>query len=436
MQLSHYLKVYPYEKKPGYLLLYSENRGSMILMKEEDYRLMEKGEHSPSRDALLSKLGMLVPDREIEKQSVMGFIDKLNNKSPVLNITVVLNMDCNFSCLYCYEGNMKGEHYMSEATVSHLIEFIKKRFTSDKNHLLIDFYGGEPLLSTELIKRISNTLRAFTKKRGATYSSTMISNGSLFTRRVAEEMVELGLESIKITIDGPEEVHNRYRPFKTGRGSFNAVIKNIKETWDLVKIEIGGNFDQDNYRKFPLLLDYLLQEGITPEKIFTVKFDPVIKDSGRDGSSVNNYQGGCLCANEPWILRAWTHLRGEVLKRGYHTPKLAPMTCIVESKDACVVNYDGRIYKCPAFIGKEAFAVGDLQTGIADYTASHKIGNWKNSECADCEHLPLCFGGCRYMTFLRDGNIDGLDCRKHYLDNILESIIKQDIEYRLNGAGQ
>jgi hypothetical protein len=34
------------------------------------------------------------------------------------------------------------------------------------------------------------------------------------------------------------------------------------------------------------------------------------------------------------------------------------------------------------------------------------------------------------MAYLRDGNIDTIDCKKPYLDASLETLIKQDIKYR------
>jgi len=108
-----------------------------------------------------------------------------------------------------------------------------------------------------------------------------------------------------------------------------------------------------------------------------------------------------------------------------------PITCMIEISDSYVVNFDGVIYKCPGFIGKKGFEVGDLRTGVKDYTGVYKLDIWKNEDCAECEYLPLCFGGCRYMTFVRDGNIDKLDCQKAYLDASLETLVKQDIKYLL-----
>ena len=429
MQLSHYLKSYPYEEKPGHILLFSTKKLSKLLVPEETFRAVEKVPLSPSDEALLSRLGMIVDDREEEKRTMLSFLDKMNNNNSALNVTVVLNLDCNFACIYCYEGDMKGNLYMSEETGDHLIRFIKDNFPERKTSLLIDFYGGEPLLSLGLVKSISKSLKSFIERKGASYSFTLVTNGSLFKKEVAEELVPLGLKSVQITLDGPAQNHNKYRPFKSGADSFEIIIKNIRETWDLVNINIVGNYDKNNYEKFPLLLDYLQDAGFPPEKIAGVKFSPVMNRPEGDTSPVD-YNGGCMSINEPWLLTAGEFLREEILRRGYHTPKVGLTICAIENRDSYVVNYDGGIYKCPAFIGKKGFAVGDLVTGVGEHANAYKLGIWKNEECAECVYLPLCFGGCRYMSFLRDGNIDSLDCKKPYLDRSLETMVKQDVKYR------
>jgi uncharacterized protein len=430
MQPSQYLKVYSWDDKPGHLLLFSAKKASKILITQETYEAIQEDTLSPSDEELLLRLGMIVPDREEERKDVLGFFDQINEMNPGLSLMVVLNLDCNFSCVYCYEGEMKGNLYMSHETADLLIGFIRDHFPGDKQTLHIDFYGGEPLLSMGLITYISRALKSFAEGRGASYSFTLVTNGSLFTGKAAEELVPLGLQSVKITLDGPAEVHNQYRPFKSGAGSFDAIIKNIKETCDLVKIGIGGNFEKSTYEKFPLLLDYLLSEGLAPDRISRVKFDPVMKTPDED-LSLPEQRSGCISVNEPWLSDASVQLREEILKRGYATLPLMPITCMVEIKDSYVVNYDGLIYKCPGFIGQKGFEIGDLQTGVKDYTDPYKLGIWKNEDCAHCEYLPLCLGGCRYMSFLRDGGIESVDCQKPYLDASLETLVKQDIQYKL-----
>src|SRR3972149_158401 len=430
IQPSYYLKAYPCPDNPDQLLLFSTKKASAILLDRKTFQAMQKGALSSSDEARLEKLKMLVPDRDAEKQAMLSRLDELNPKNRGLNIIAVLNLDCNFACTYCFEEGVKGNLYMSEATADRLPAFIKDKFRENQDTLVIDFYGGEPLLSLDLIQSISQAAKSFAESRNAVYSFTLVTNGSLFTRKGAEKLVPLGLKSVKITLDGPAEIHNKNRPFKSGAGSFDAIIKNIKDTCDLVKIGIGGNFTEHNYERFGLVLDYMEAEGLTPDKVSLVKFDAVVSRPKNDTSPIE-FTGGCCSINEPWLLKAEAFLREEILKRGYKTSKPTPMACMIETTDSYVVNYDGGLYKCPGFIGRQGFAVGDLEGGVGDYSKTLKLGIYKNPDCAACVYLPLCFGGCRYMAYLRDGNIDKLDCKKEYFDASLETLLKQDIRYRL-----
>ncbi len=429
MQPSFFLKAFPCSSTPGRLLLFSLKKASIIRVPEKLFYELQHGTLPPDKQEQLFQLGMAAEDPEAEKHEMLGFFDRLNSRDPELHIMAVLNLDCNFACIYCYEGSTKsGSRYMSPQTADRLMDFIRANFTEEKNSLRIDFYGGEPLLSMDLIRRISQAATELTRSRGASCRLNLITNGSLLNRRTAEELANLGVERARITIDGPAETHNSSRPFKTGAGSFDAITKNVRQSCDLLKIGIGGNFEKHNYKEFASLLDYLSDIGLTPEKIGPVTFNPVMKAPKGD-PALPEYFGGCASLNETWLREAEIFLREEILKRGYAAQKVRPVTCMVDVEDSWVIHYDGTIYKCPAFIGKTEFAAGDLETGVRDYAEVYKTKHWNNEQCAECSYLPLCFGGCRYMSYVREGRVGALDCRKDYLDNYLETMVKQDVKY-------
>jgi uncharacterized protein len=428
MKLSHYLKTFSCKGSPDSLIVFSTRRISKIRIPRETFGRMERGEISPSEETLLMKLGMLVPDRADEKRSVRNMFERLNDTNPGLDVTVVLNLDCNFSCVYCYEGAPEGDRYMSAHTADRMIAFIKQKFTPGKKSLVLDFYGGEPLLSLGLIEYISKALKPFAEAKGADFSFTLVTNGSLLKRVVAERLVSLGLKSVKITLDGPAELHNRYRPFKSGVGSFDTITKNIKETCDIVKIGIGGNYDETSWPGFISLLDFLEGNGLTPDILYMVKFDPILRPVNQQ-HLLAKYHGGCASANEPWIREAEGVLRREILNRGYFTPKVRPIMCAIENKSSYVVNFDGRLYKCPAFAGHEEFSIGDVDGEQSHYEHRYRMNHWKNEVCLGCVYLPLCFGGCRYMSFLKEGAIKAVDCKRLYFDTALETLVNQDIEF-------
>ncbi len=430
METSHFCKIFPADGRADQVLFFSTKTAGKILLDRSILTSIRNGALSREEQKLLLEQGVIVQDRGTEIRKMPDVIGIQNNLNTTLNVTIVLNLDCNFSCTYCYEGSRKGHKYMTAETADALLQFIKTRVTDQKEALIVDFYGGEPLLSLPLIEQISTALKSFAERQHITYLSTMITNGSLLKRSAAEKLAALGLRSVKVTLDGPAHIHNRYRPFSSGAGSFDIILKNVEGCHDLFKISVGGNYTRETYPEFVSLLDILESRGLTSDRLGIVKFDPVM-DTEESGGALPEHRTGCLSINDPWILDAEKLLREEILKRGYNTPKVGPMLCAIEHRDQFVVNYNGDIYKCPGFLGHEQFVIGTVGTGTRDYSDTYKLDIWKNESCLHCEYLPMCFGGCRFMTFLRNGKIDTVDCKKPYFDAQLETLVKQDIKYQL-----
>lgn len=433
MQLSRYIKIYPCPDQPGKSLLYSTRLSSVVLADDATLLAAQEGTLAGEEAATLTRLGFLIPDQALELEEMRNIFITTNQKRRLFTAIAVLNLDCNLACPYCYEDQFRGRHYMTPETAEQLAESIQREHIEEGRDALLTFYGGEPLLSIPLIKAISARLQRAAAERGVSYHFNLVTNGTLLTRPVAEELVPLGLNGAKFTIDGPRETHDVSRPFVSGKGSFDSIVRNVKAVWDLVPVQIGGNFTRSNYREFPRLLDHLLAEGITPEKLTKVFFSPVVPKAGEKGVADFNLE--CVCGYEPWLREASHFLREEILRRGYTTSKPRLSACMVEFTNSLVVNYDGSLYKCPAFMAYDGLRIGSLAEGIGDYRASHNMDVWKKAECLDCPYLPLCFGGCRKMTLFRNGVINDVDCRREHYDAVLERIIRQDLEYQASGKG-
>lgn len=425
MHFSRYIKQFSYAEDPDYTLLYSTKRGSAVLVSKALLDAEGKGSIPMSDEKVLLDLGFLVNDPDTEKTEMLGLLSEINTRNRQFHATVILNLDCNLDCVYCYEGDLKGRLFMSRDTADRLIAFITDRCDKRIDDISIMFYGGEPLLSIELIKYISEGLRHAAEAKGAKYSFGLTTNGTLLTGKLAGELTQFGLNRAVITIDGPAENHNKFRPFTTGAESFDIIIQNIKEICGLIEVNIGGNYTPGNYRDFPALLDYLITEGLTPDRVGSIAFNPVTSSQ----FNRSEYRNSCSSINEPWLFEAGLFLREEILKRGFKSKKVDIATCKVEINNSIVVNYDGSILKCPAFMGYPGLEAGNLTTGIKDFSKTHNLDIWKREECLDCEYLPICFGGCRFDKLLRDGKIDGVDCKKPYLDATLETLVKQDLKY-------
>ncbi|MCK9295533.1 MAG: geopeptide radical SAM maturase [Desulfobulbaceae bacterium] len=430
MALSHYLKLFAWPENPRQWLAYSTRRGSYAQLPGELVAALQQGRAvPPDTMALLEKLAFVTADRNQEKEDIFSFNQRLNRLSTIFSLAVIVNMDCNFQCRYCYEGTQKDKLYMTDKTAEQVVAFIKERIGPQIKKVILDFYGGEPLLSGQRIASLAAALQPCLQEQGVALELTLVTNGSLMTARAVNDLLPWGLTSCKVTLDGPANNHNAFRPFKNGAPSYELIVRNIKECCELTRIGIGGNFTRDNYHLFPQLLDDLQEQGLTPDKLAMVKFDPVLQTTDRFADL--RFCGGCASIEEPWLAEASLLLRGEVLKRGYHTPKISPTTCMVDMDNSLTIHYDGSLYKCLSLIGHREYACGDIWSGMKPYREQYQLDHWQKEEkCRECVYLPLCFGGCRFMAFQRDGNMARVDCRQDYLDATLQAMLLQDIRYR------
>lgn len=371
---------------------------------------------------LLAGLRLWTDDPVAEREEMRGLVEYSRAAARSFMATVVLTLDCNLACPYCFEDDFRGKQAMDAQTAGLLIERIISEQIERGHDVELRFYGGEPLMAVPRLKSIARPLCDAATEAGTSFSFSLVTNATLLTRPLVEELLPLGLNCALITIDGPPEVHNAQRPFVSGAGSFDTIVSNLKSVYDLITVKPGGNYTRENYRLFPDMLDMLLDSGVDPARLGPVQFSPVHPKSG-----VQPLHGACIAADEECMREAVPFLHREILRRGFAVEKMHMGICMVELYNNMVVNYDGSLYKCPAFMGWPEFRIGSLADGIGDYSRSHNLDVWKNDECLDCAYLPLCFGGCRFMRKLRTGNVDGVDCRREMLDATLETIVRQDL---------
>lgn len=423
MYLSKYLKAYPSKTQPDQILLYSTVRGSTAMVPAELYLSALRGELSEPEQQTLKKLGMMVDDLDEERDLMRGSLERMNQRSRRFDAMIILNLDCNLECVYCYEENFRVAQYMSPETAKLVVERLREQMVAGMD-VAVSFYGGEPLLSEDLIREISLPLQEAAQQNNVRFSFSLVTNGTLLTRETALRLLPLGLKAAKFTLDGPPEIHDRQRPYASGSGSFDTILDNLAEICDLLAIQLSGNFYREEYRLFPKVLDRMVERGITPEKMKLVQFAPVLPKAG-----CAEYSSGCACTSDPWLMEAATYLREEIMRRGFPTPKPAVSACMVELNNNLVVNYDGTLYKCPGLMGWEGYSMGTLAGGSTDYSESHALRNWQNETCLDCAYLPICFGGCRFLNLLQGKGVAEVDCRRAFLDATLESTLLQNIKY-------
>lgn len=422
MTLSRYVSSYPCSESPDHVILFSCRTGAVVRVSRSALDAARAGTLSPAATETLDKHGFLAPGPEAERAEMLAWFDRINADRRRAGMVAVLTRRCNLACPYCFEGGQAPEGDMSEETADLLAAMIEREYLAKGWRVDMDFYGGEPLLRPDLIRRIAEPLRA---AGGGLFHGNMVSNGTLLNRAVMTDLAALGIESVKVTLDGPPRVHDRYRPYGGGGGSFHDILRGMGEVVDLMKIHVGGNVTRETWREYPALLDLLLAEGFTPDRLGTVRFTPAV--GGRGSGALPHFAEGCATCEEPWLAEAELALREELMKRGFGVPKPGPFSCMIELESDLAVDADGRCYKCPAFMGHEGYAVGDLRAGFSPTAPSYGYDIWRREECLDCSWLPLCFGGCRFMKLVEAGAVTGVSCQREYLAGTVETMVRRGL---------
>lgn len=150
------------------------------------------------------------------------------------NITFQITNACNLQCSYCYEHH-KSTEKMTLETGKKIVDYILNLYEDgtsdfvnrDTKAVILDFIGGEPLLEAELIEHICDYWFSECYRReiplGPFTRISFATNGRLWFSQAAQHLLEKyhDLMSVTVSIDGVQELHDRYRIDEDGNGSFS-----------------------------------------------------------------------------------------------------------------------------------------------------------------------------------------------------------------------
>jgi uncharacterized protein len=341
-----------------------------------------------------------------------------------LGLTIAPTLNCNLDCRYCFETPYPG--MMDERAINGVIEFVKKYIDSGIKRFDVAWYGGEPLLGIDIIEKLSRAFITLTEEHKVSYSAYIITNGTLLTRTTAEKLKELKVRGVQVTIDGPEETHNKRRPFRTGEGSFNRIFSNVKEATGIIPISLRTNVDTLNVDE---TLDFY--KKLEQEEWFKQSLGKMINVHY---GYVRKYSSSCKCSKEESLEESDFYSRQLELTRHLslctgkfdYFPSLSS-GCGASSINSYVVGPRGELYKCWNHVGTEDKIVGNVFEPVEYnplYISYLSESFEKDPECIRCKYLPICMGGCVDIRVkFKRGELDSRDCSqwKYYLEETLRS---------------
>ena len=161
------------------------------------------------------------------------------DKKPV----VVWNMTkrCNLKCVHCYAQAVEteGTDQINTDQAKTLIEDLAAYGAP-----VMLFSGGEPLVRKDLVE-----LASFATSKGM--RAVISTNGTLITKEKAKELKAVGLSYVGISLDGGEEIHDKFRAVP---GSFKKALQGVENCMaEGLKVGLRFTINKRNQGEVPTL---------------------------------------------------------------------------------------------------------------------------------------------------------------------------------------
>ena len=337
---------------------------------------------------------------------------------------------CNLACNYCYylEKSNLYKHQPKRQMSEELLErFVKDYIEAQTmNEVVFTWHGGEPTLrplsfyqkAVELQKKYAG---------GRIIHNSLQTNGTLLTDEWCRFLKENNW-LVGISIDGPEELHDRYRRDSQGKPSWKRVMEGIRllqhygVEWNAMAVVNRYNADhpQAFYRFFKSIGCQYIQ------------FTPIVERNvqhadGRHLASINDATdapvtdfsvtpeqwGSFLCGLfDEWVKqdigRVFVQIFDSMLANWVG---VAPGTCIYakECGHAGVMEFNGDVYSCDHFVFPQ-YKLGNINEhtliemlyGEKQRRFSQLKYNKLPRQCKECRWAFACHGECPKNRFVND----------------------------------
>ena len=340
-----------------------------------------------------------------------------NNSKVIKALCLHVAHTCNLNCSYCFasQGKYQGDRaIMSYEVGKRAFDFLIENSGSRRN-LEVDFFGGEPLMNWDVVKKLVAYARSIEKEHNKNFRFTLTTNGLLIDDEVID-FLNKEMSNVVLSLDGRRDVHDLFRKDYAGNGSYDKIVPKFKK---LVEARNGkdyyvrGTFTHNNV-DFTNDIFHMADLGFTElsmEPVVCAPTDP------------------CALTPEdmPKIFEQYEILAKEMLKRKkegipftfYHYMlDLKNGPCIYKRITGCgsgteymAVTPWGELFPCHQFVGDSKYSLGNIYDGITNVEIQEGFRScnaYARPECSDCWARLYCSGGCAANSYHATGSINGI----------------------------
>ncbi len=360
-------------------------------------------------------------------------------KHTISRLTILTTTACNLNCTYCYADGGAYGGPVNRLSASNASTAIRNILDYYKGIDAIQFFGGEPLLNPGLIESVCRdceTMFAQGKmpnlpRFGAT------SNGTIWNERIASLLKRYKI-SLNISIDGPQEVHDRSRIDVKGNGSFHRVFRTLealKEHEIPFSVEVTYNTItmRAGYSVWDII-SFLAEHDIYHPHIVPAAFAPT------DGNRWTPPERKQLAQHyrEATQRAVASLVEGKPMLFSYITGILQPLLLKIPQPLVCAagvhdlaIDTAGNIYPCFMFIGQDEFIQHSALQSLDDDDYRRRghdfyLQNAKEhrSSCENCWARNICTS-CLGMHQIENGRLDGKTINCLIIQTVAETLMTE-----------
>ena len=340
--------------------------------------------------------------------------ERLTENSPVKAMCLNVAHDCNLRCGYCFAstGDFGGARKLMPLEVAKkAIDFLVEN-SGKRRNLEVDFFGGEPLLNFDVVKKTVEYAKNREKIYNKNFRFTITTNGVLLDDEKIE-YINHHMNNVVLSLDGRREVNDRIRRRVDGSGSYDLILPKFLKL-------VEGRKDKD----------YYVRGTFTKYNLDFVKDVLHINDCGFDQISVEPVVCDSSCEyaiteeDLPKIFEQYELLANEIVEKKKAGQKinffhfmidLNQGPCLIKRLKGCgcgneyvAVSPDGWIYPCHQFVGVEKWKMGNVAENKLDQKMKKDFSKttiFHKEECKNCWAKFFCSGGCNANNHQYAGNI-------------------------------
>ena len=418
MKPSQYNHFIPLEN--GEYIVYNTMSGAIAIVDDETKRSIEEikkmeAELSPEVLYNFKESEFVVHDDENELLKARDRYNENRYDPQKLSFVLTPTARCNLSCQYCYQrvddSLVKKEDQtstMSESTLRNVLLFVKRRSELfNATRLPITFYGGEPLIVKPLVFRILANLSSWSREHSITLKVGLYTNGTLLDQSFIDELSKYTITYVRMTLDGPQEIHDQFRHFKNGEGTYEHIVTNIGKLVDAgINVVVHININK-YYKRIPELMDDLKERGLTkihlssyPIFDLLVSFQEAQKAYGLLNESFPIPESSFAVPFKE-IAQARMYVFRSAFKKGSTIPQphLGSWVCRGATYHHYAIDPSGDVYKCVGCMLVNPTCIGSIREN-GHFERYPFLYEWMNTNptyiehCQSCYLLPTCGGGC------------------------------------------